>query len=124
MGSAAGNSYVDDQGRLLVSRLVLRGASGPLRFQLPLRTILPVALPSPPPRALIDDLHALVSTIGGFQRAVRPGDTVVLKPNFNSGDPWRYRQLRRAVHLGLGAASDDRISLVEADAGVARMAGD
>ncbi len=83
------NPYRDPCGRSLVGRLVVgpENRHGPLRFRLPLRTILPVAPPSPPPQQLIDDLHRLVESIGGFARAVRPGDTVVLKPNFNSGDP-------------------------------------
>lgn len=40
--------------------------------------------PSP---ALVDWVSRTVELAGGFGRAVRPGDTVLLKPNFNSGDP-------------------------------------
>jgi uncharacterized protein (DUF362 family) len=36
---------------------------------------------------LVDSIDRLVGSIGGFALAVRPGDTVLLKPNFNSGDP-------------------------------------
>jgi uncharacterized protein (DUF362 family) len=83
------NPYTDDNGRSLVARLATapEGSFGPLRFRLPLRTVMPVDAPAPPSQQLIDDLHRLVESIGGFARAVRPGDTVVLKPNFNSGDP-------------------------------------
>ena len=36
---------------------------------------------------LLDRVHRAVELAGGFGRAVRPGDTVLVKPNFNSGDP-------------------------------------
>ena len=36
---------------------------------------------------LIDWVHRAVELAGGFGRAVRPGDMVLVKPNFNSGDP-------------------------------------
>ncbi len=42
---------------------------------------------SEPSPALIAWVHQAVEAAGGFGRAVRPGDTVLLKPNFNSGDP-------------------------------------
>lgn len=89
MPSKPPTTYADEQGRSQVARLLLGDARehGPLRFRLPIRTVLPVRPPGPPPRALSDALHGLVESIGGFARAVRPGDTVVLKPNYNSGDP-------------------------------------
>lgn len=43
--------------------------------------------PTEPPPGLTDWVHHAVALAGGFRRAVRPGDTVLLKPNFNSGDP-------------------------------------
>lgn len=42
---------------------------------------------SEPSRALVDWVHRAVEISGGFARAVRPGDHVLIKPNFNSGDP-------------------------------------
>lgn len=85
----APTTYRDPAGRSLVARLRLcaEDGPGPLRFRLPIRTVFPVRPPGPPPQALVDTLYRLVEAIGGFARAVRPGDTVVLKPNYNSGDP-------------------------------------
>jgi uncharacterized protein (DUF362 family) len=40
-----------------------------------------------PSQALLDHVAQAVSLAGGFGRVVRPGDSVLLKPNFNSGDP-------------------------------------
>jgi uncharacterized protein (DUF362 family) len=40
--------------------------------------------PSP---ALVEQIVRAVELAGGFGTAVRPGETVLLKPNFNSGDP-------------------------------------
>ena len=40
----------------------------------------------PSPR-LVEWLARTVDLAGGFAAVVRPGDTVLLKPNFNSGDP-------------------------------------
>jgi len=83
------NPYVDAAGRSLVGRLVVGREDdfGPLRFRLPVRTLLPVPAPEPPSAELVEQLYRLVEAIGGFGRAVRPGDTVLLKPNYNSGDP-------------------------------------
>jgi uncharacterized protein (DUF362 family) len=33
------------------------------------------------------DLDRAVTAIGGFQRLVEPGDTILVKPNFNTADP-------------------------------------
>jgi uncharacterized protein (DUF362 family) len=40
-----------------------------------------------PSRELTEWVARAVGLAGGFGRAVRPGDTVLIKPNFNSGDP-------------------------------------
>jgi uncharacterized protein (DUF362 family) len=37
--------------------------------------------------ALNRDIHGAVAAIGGFQRLVWPGDTILLKPNLNTADP-------------------------------------
>jgi uncharacterized protein (DUF362 family) len=42
---------------------------------------------SEPSPALVAQVHRAVELAGGFARVVRPGDTVLVKPNFNSGDP-------------------------------------
>ncbi len=36
---------------------------------------------------LKQDIHQAVSAIGGFQKLVEPGDTILVKPNFNTADP-------------------------------------
>lgn len=85
----ASNAYVDEAGRAIVARLATGADAhpGPLRFRLPIRTLLPVAAPASPSQQLVDDVHRLVDGLGGFSRAVSAGDSVLLKPNFNSGDP-------------------------------------
>jgi uncharacterized protein (DUF362 family) len=40
-----------------------------------------------PSLELVDWVARTVELAGGFGQAVRPGDSVLLKPNFNSGDP-------------------------------------
>jgi uncharacterized protein (DUF362 family) len=42
---------------------------------------------SEPSPDLLDWVELAVRLAGGFEQAVRPGETVLLKPNFNSGDP-------------------------------------
>lgn len=42
---------------------------------------------SEPSPGLVEAIVAAAAPLGGFGSAVRPGDTVLLKPNFNSGDP-------------------------------------
>jgi uncharacterized protein (DUF362 family) len=83
------NVYVDAAGRSLVGRLVVGRENdfGPVRFRLPVRTVLPVAPPAPPSDQLVESLYRLIESIGGLALAVRPRDTVLLKPNYNSGDP-------------------------------------
>lgn len=36
---------------------------------------------------LADDIRRCLDSLGGLERLVRPGDTVLLKPNYNSDDP-------------------------------------
>jgi len=36
---------------------------------------------------LKEEIHRAVTAIGGFQRLVEPGDTILVKPNFNTADP-------------------------------------
>jgi len=33
------------------------------------------------------DIHRAITAIGGLQRLVEPGDTILVKPNFNTADP-------------------------------------
>ncbi|MFN8559814.1 MAG: DUF362 domain-containing protein [Dehalococcoidia bacterium] len=42
---------------------------------------------SEPSPELVERLYRTVAAAGGFAAVVRPGDSVLLKPNFNSGDP-------------------------------------
>lgn len=37
--------------------------------------------------SLKQDIDRTVAAIGGFQRLVQPGDTILVKPNFNTADP-------------------------------------
>jgi uncharacterized protein (DUF362 family) len=43
--------------------------------------------PTEPDARLVEAVHEAVTAIGGFERIVRPGDRITIKPNFNSGDP-------------------------------------
>jgi uncharacterized protein (DUF362 family) len=63
------NNYLDDEGRALVGRLAC---------PLPVGTDAGELLPY---------LRQVLDLIGGVGRAIRPGDTVLVKPNFNSPDP-------------------------------------
>jgi len=36
---------------------------------------------------LREEIHRAVTAIGGLQRLVEPGDTILVKPNFNTADP-------------------------------------
>ncbi|UCC64982.1 MAG: DUF362 domain-containing protein [Anaerolineae bacterium] len=36
---------------------------------------------------LREEIHRAVTAIGGFERLVEPGDTILVKPNFNTADP-------------------------------------
>lgn len=37
---------------------------------------------------LKDDIRRVVDSIGGFERVIEPGDSVTIKPNLNTGDPY------------------------------------
>ncbi len=63
------NRYVDGEGRALVGRLAC---------SLPVGTGAADLLPY---------LRRVLDLIGGAGRAIKPGDTVLVKPNFNSPDP-------------------------------------
>jgi uncharacterized protein (DUF362 family) len=68
---------------------VLRGiarTSG-LRLRTPLDTLRPFPLAGRPSRQLSQYLHDLIEQSGGIKNVVRYGDRVLVKPNFNSGDP-------------------------------------
>jgi uncharacterized protein (DUF362 family) len=58
------NRYVDDQGRALVSVIRL-----------------------PRPGEVKDWIASAVQDIGGFGKAIRPGEHVLVKPNFNAAGP-------------------------------------
>jgi uncharacterized protein (DUF362 family) len=53
----------------------------------PLQTLFPVRPASEPPDRLASYLHEVIDSSIGISNAVRPGDHVLIKPNFNSGDP-------------------------------------
>lgn len=63
------NVYVDPDGRPLVARVVSQ---------------VPVGSPA---AQLAPELTKLLGLLGGLGRSVKPGDRVLLKPNFNSPDP-------------------------------------
>lgn len=75
----------DRDGTAVVSRVWGEAASG-FRVRTPLNSWRHPRATEPSPE-LIDWVARAVELAGGFGRAVRPGDTVLLKPNFNSGDP-------------------------------------
>ncbi|MHB0886096.1 MAG: DUF362 domain-containing protein [Bacillota bacterium] len=59
------NAYTDDQGRALVGSLKLEGGTVDRKAS----------------------IKRTVDLIGGFGRAIKPGQRVLIKPNFNSPDP-------------------------------------
>lgn len=81
----ASDARAGERSRVAVSRLP--GDHGPLRLRTPLQTLLPASIADPPTQALTDRLQRLIETSVGFERVVRPGEHVLVKPNFNSGDP-------------------------------------
>lgn len=74
-----------DGPRAVVGRVWGEATAG-FRVRTPLNGWRHPKLTEPSPE-LIDWVHQTVELAGGFRQAVRPGDTVLLKPNFNSGDP-------------------------------------
>jgi len=60
---------------------------GRLRLRTPAHTLLPSDRRFEPSQELMDSLYRLIETSAGFSQIVRPGDRVLIKPNFNSGDP-------------------------------------
>jgi len=81
-----GNAFTDVDGRALVSRTQVGRPRPGFSFRTPLNAWRGPR-PLTPDAALVEAVHAAVEAIGGFGRVVRPGDTVAIKPNFNSGDP-------------------------------------
>ena len=86
MGHLHANAFTDANGRALVSRLQVAPPEPGYDIRTPLNGWTgPRSLE--PDNALVEQVHRAVEAIGGFGRIVRPGDTVTVKPNFNSGDP-------------------------------------
>jgi uncharacterized protein (DUF362 family) len=68
---------------------VARFAGGPgrLRLRTPAHTLLASDRRYEPDPQLVDCLRGLIESSVGLGQLVRPGDRVLVKPNFNSGDP-------------------------------------
>lgn len=73
--------------RSRVSLLRVSDAGGRPRLRTPLQTILPSRRHFQPRPALLDAIQSAVEASVGFRSVLRPGDRVLVKPNFNSGDP-------------------------------------
>jgi uncharacterized protein (DUF362 family) len=80
------NVFIDADGRSLVSLLRTAPPAPGYRIRTPLNGWRGER-PLEPDAALVEQVYRTVEAIGGFARLVRPGDTVTVKPNFNSGDP-------------------------------------
>lgn len=78
---------IDAEGRSIVGVVHAKAGHGPLNFRFPMHSILPRDRNSEPTQTLTDWLHHAVKLAGGFESFISHGDHVLLKPNFNSGDP-------------------------------------
>lgn len=78
----------DAEGRSLVGLVhAADPAPGPLKLRTPLHTLFPADRSSDPHPELIQWVERTVELVGGFRAVIKRGDHVLLKPNFNSGDP-------------------------------------
>jgi uncharacterized protein (DUF362 family) len=57
------------------------------RLRTPIHTLLPIRRSGEPAPELVRGIHEAVELSTGWRNVVRAGDRVLLKPNFNSGDP-------------------------------------
>jgi uncharacterized protein (DUF362 family) len=78
--------FLDANGRALVSLVQTERPAPGYRIRTPLNGWRGER-PLEPDAALVEHVYRAVEAIGGFRSLVRPGDTITIKPNFNSGDP-------------------------------------
>jgi uncharacterized protein (DUF362 family) len=75
--------------REIATVAVLRGISRRpgVRLRTPIDTLRPIPPARDPSPELIDQLYTLIDRSAGAANVLRRGDRVLVKPNFNSGDP-------------------------------------